>query len=119
MSLVKWCPTQHAFPRSAIFTEMTSQATSSAIFSGNVGLLELLFDLSRLIPEMSLVNRSLNYMSATRMAFMSKGAYAVFSLCFWTSSSFAGLMPSLSAIERPDGVGDETARTQLITRPPL
>lgn len=24
MSLVKWCPTQHALPRSAIFTEMIS-----------------------------------------------------------------------------------------------
>lgn len=32
MSFVKWWPTQQAFPRSAIFTEMTSSARSSLLF---------------------------------------------------------------------------------------
>ena len=29
ISFVKWCPTQHAFPRSAIFTEIMSMSISS------------------------------------------------------------------------------------------
>ena len=31
MSLVKWCPTQQALPRSAILTEMTSQLSSLSL----------------------------------------------------------------------------------------
>lgn len=51
---MKWWPTQQAFPRSAILTEMVSKPASSF----NVSF-ECLLDLSRLIPETSLVNNSL------------------------------------------------------------
>lgn len=32
MSFVKWCPTQHALPRSAILTEIVSNDISSGTF---------------------------------------------------------------------------------------
>ena len=63
MSLVKWCPTQHAFPRSAIFTEMVSKAFSTCC--SNSVFPEELLDLSRLMPETSLVRRSLDNVSNT------------------------------------------------------
>lgn len=54
MSLVKWWPTQHAFPKSAIFTEMVSiaDAISSGLFSGDPLLLSEM-------PEISWVRTSL------------------------------------------------------------
>jgi hypothetical protein len=54
---VKWCPTQQAFPRSAILTEMVSNAASAAC-SRSVFDEALLF-LSRLMPDTSFVRRSL------------------------------------------------------------
>jgi hypothetical protein len=61
MSFVKWCPTQQAFPRSAILTEMVSKAFSTCCSSSVFppGLL----DLSRLMPDTSFVRRSLNKIS--------------------------------------------------------
>ncbi len=55
MSLVKWWPTQHALPRSAILTEMIScwAASSAFFFSDEVG------PLSNEMLEMSLVKVSL------------------------------------------------------------
>lgn len=69
MSLVKWWPTQHALPRSAILTEIVSKARSSTIFSPEVSVFEeeVVLDLSRLIPETSLVKRSLDYTSVAIM----------------------------------------------------
>lgn len=61
MSFVKWCPTQQAFPRSAILTEIFSKARSgvpSADFS-----FEDVDCLSRLMPDTSLVRRSLVHVS--------------------------------------------------------
>lgn len=53
MSLVKWWPTQQAFPRSAIFTEMISPIISSTgVWSRDF--------LSNEIPDTSLSNKSLN-----------------------------------------------------------
>lgn len=52
MSLVKWCPTQHALPRSAIFTEMII-SLSGSLFE----FLEGVF--SSEIPDTSLSNKSL------------------------------------------------------------
>jgi hypothetical protein len=57
MSFVKWCPTQQAFPRSAILTEMVSNAASAACSRSDFD--EALLPLSRLIPDTSLVRRSL------------------------------------------------------------
>lgn len=61
ISFVKWCPTQQALPKSAILTEMVSTERSSAILSAAVFVCEelLLLGLSRLMPEMSFVRRSL------------------------------------------------------------
>lgn len=59
MSFVKWWPTQHAFPRSAILTEIFSNAMSgdaSADFSFEDDVEACL---SRLMPDTSLVRRSL------------------------------------------------------------
>lgn len=63
MSLVKWWPTQQALPRSAILTEMVSMDTSSASLSAvvaSVSGFDGLLDLSRLMPDISLVKRSLH-----------------------------------------------------------
>jgi hypothetical protein len=57
MSFVKWWPTQQAFPRSAIFTEIFSNARSG-VFSADFSL-EDVDCLSRLMPDTSLVRRSL------------------------------------------------------------
>ena len=65
MSLVKWCPTQHALPRSAIFTEIFSNAVASFCFffsADEVG------PLSNEMLEMSLVKTSLFSKSATTLA---------------------------------------------------
>ena len=60
MSLVKWWPTQQALPRSAILTEMVSKERSSIALSTVVSVFEeAVLDLSRLMPETSLVRRSL------------------------------------------------------------
>jgi hypothetical protein len=61
MSFVKWCPTQQAFPRSAILTEMVSNACSTCCSSSLFPAEPL--DLSRLIPDTSLVRRSLHRVS--------------------------------------------------------
>ena len=53
MSLVKWWPTQHALPRSAILTEMISVGVA---LPGVLGVAVLL----REMPEMSFVRMSLN-----------------------------------------------------------
>jgi hypothetical protein len=61
MSFVKWCPTQQAFPRSAILTEMVSNAFSTCCSSSVFP--EEVLDLSRLIPDTSFVRRSLRQVS--------------------------------------------------------
>jgi hypothetical protein len=114
MSFVKWCPTQQAFPRSAILTEMVSNAASAAC-SRSVFDEALLF-LSRLMPDTSFVRRSLVHVSVCQTIHLIT-TYAVFSRCFCTSSSPAeGLRPSRSAMERLDAE-DEVARAPLITIP--
>jgi len=59
ISLVKWCPTQQALPRSAILTEIVSTERSSCIRSAAVFVCEGALDLSRLMPDTSFVRRSL------------------------------------------------------------
>lgn len=53
ISLVKWWPTQHALPKSAIFTEIIPQSTSSSFDD----------DLSSEIPETSRSSKSLSAVS--------------------------------------------------------
>ena len=70
MSFVKWCPTQQALPRSAIFTEIVSIEISGGTFSADMGVLELvllllLLDFPRSMPPMSLVRMSLTYSEFT------------------------------------------------------
>jgi hypothetical protein len=114
MSFVKWCPTQQAFPRSAILTEIVSKAASAACSRSVFD--DVLLPLSRLIPDTSLVRRSLIYVSMCSMV-SSLFTYALFSRCFCASSSLpAALMPSRSAMERLDA-DDEVARAPLITIP--
>jgi hypothetical protein len=62
MSFVKWCPTQHALPKSAILTDMVSKAASVACSSSDFE--DVALDLSRLMPDMSLVRRSLDHVLA-------------------------------------------------------
>lgn len=63
MSFVKWCPTQQAFPRSAILTEIFSNARSG-VFSADFSF-EDVDCLSRLMSDTSLVRRSLCSVSNT------------------------------------------------------
>lgn len=76
---MKWCPTQQAFPRSAIFTDIVSIALATS--SGLVSLGEA--DLFREIPDMvwerfSLVLLSARFTYTARILY----TYAVFSWCF-------------------------------------
>ena len=54
MSFVKWCPTQHALPKSAILTEIVSKDTSSAGFE-----VEVDEDFPRSMPETLFASMSL------------------------------------------------------------
>jgi hypothetical protein len=56
MSFVKWWPTQHALPRSAILTEMVSKAVASSCFFFSE---DVVGPLSSEMLEMSLVKTSL------------------------------------------------------------
>lgn len=105
MSFVKWWLTQHALPRSAILTLMTSKPRplSSAFRFSPVDDVDEFEDLSREIPETSFVRRSLAPKEllagrATRAGGHGPDArcvqvsrmgrtYAVFSRCFCFSSS--------------------------------
>jgi hypothetical protein len=114
MSFVKWCPTQQAFPRSAILTDIVSNAASAACSRSVFD--DVLLPLSRLIPDTSLVRRSLVDVTICAMR-IGCFTYALFSRCFCASSSLpAALMPSRSAMERLDA-DDEVARAPLITTP--
>jgi hypothetical protein len=70
MSFVKWCPTQQAFPRSAILTEIVSNAFSTCC--SNSVFPEGLLDLSRLMPDTSFVRRSLTRLAMVSMSDSSK-----------------------------------------------
>lgn len=63
MSFVKWWPTQHAFPRSAILTEMISAARSGSVDLGWEGCVLEGALLSRLMPDTSSVMMSLKGVS--------------------------------------------------------
>lgn len=77
---MKWCVVQHAFPKSAILTDIFSKPVGS--------FLSLEEDLSREIPETSRVRRSLPGISFIHKE--SKNTYAVFSRCLcFSSSSFS------------------------------
>lgn len=64
MSLVKWCPTQHALPRSAILTEIVSIGLAGVPAPSLSDVVLLLRD----IPDMSWVSISLCMMLETEMA---------------------------------------------------
>ncbi len=115
MSFVKWWPTQHAFPRSAILTEMVSIAVaiSSWLFFSEEPFL------SREIPDTSWVRTSLAIVLADCGGQLKTlRAYAVFSRCFCTSSPLPArlsLIPSKSLIDFGGVVEAATRVSRLLS----
>lgn len=65
MSFVKWCPTQHALPRSAILTEIVSTAMASATSSASLDAPSFEALLLMSMPDTSRLKRSLPIVSVT------------------------------------------------------
>ena len=115
MSFVKWCPTQQAFPRSAILTEMVSIAF--AISSWLVCFGEAV--LFREIPDIVCERFSLDILSDLLRG-TDEGMYthAVFSWCSWSSSVLLeGVGSARPSISRIDLGGVVEAAAPLITTP--
>ena len=76
---MKWCPTQQAFPRSAILTDIVSIALAISSWFDSFGEA----DLFREIPDMVCERFSLDSLSA-QLNFLEDSIYthAVFSWCF-------------------------------------
>lgn len=96
---MKWWLTQHALPKSAILTLMTSRLRpmSSALRFSPAEDDEELEDLSREIPEMSLVRRSLmpRHLLVTRARHVEVHRHGLARLSFKDEVNLRGLFPLL------------------------
>ena len=111
---MKWCPTQQAFPRSAILTDIVSIALAMSSWLVSLGEAGLF----REIPDMVWERFSLEA-PLTGARCMEEGmyTYAVFSWCFWSSSVlFEGVGSARPSISRIDLGGVVEATAPLITK---
>lgn len=117
ISFVKWCPTQQAFPRSAILTDIVSIALARSSWLVSFGEA----DLFREIPDIVWERFSLDILSAWVDCTGERVyTYAVFSWCFWSSSVLLeGAGSARPSISRMDLGGVVEAIAPLITTPVL
>ena len=112
---MKWCPTQQAFPRSAILTEIVSIAFATSSWLVSFGEADLLREIPDIVWDRFSLDALSILLNHTRRYLYT---HAVFSWWFWSSSVLVeGVGSARPSISRIDLGGVVEAAAPLITTP--